>query len=104
LSLHFLLHFKRYSRLPRYIQQIIHHRFQQRDSFFASDRFGFALGIAGNQRAFGAGGRFRVAKYLNPVVDLFLELVFVDEAVDLQGAEEDGLAAEDCSELVRYYG
>ena len=25
---------------------------------------------------------------MNPVVDLFFELVFVDEAVDLQGAEE----------------
>jgi hypothetical protein len=25
---------------------------------------------------------------VNPFVDLFLELVFVDEAVDLQGAEE----------------
>jgi len=25
---------------------------------------------------------------LNPVVDLFFELVFVDETIDLQGAEE----------------
>jgi hypothetical protein len=25
---------------------------------------------------------------VNPIVDLFFELVFVDEAVDLQGAEE----------------
>ena len=33
-------------------------------------------------------GGFGVAKHVNPVVDLFLELVFVDEAVDLHGAEE----------------
>ena len=34
-----------------------------------------------------AGGGFGVAKHLNPV-DLFLELVFVDEALDPQGAEK----------------
>jgi len=32
--------------------------------------------------------RFGIPKNLNPVVDLFFELVFVDEVVDLHGAEE----------------
>jgi len=36
----------------------------------------------------GAGGRFSLAEDVNPFVDLFFELVFVDEAVDLHGAEE----------------
>jgi hypothetical protein len=79
---------KLYPRFPRDIQQVIHHRCQERNSFFASNRFRLSLGIAGNQRAVGARGGFGVAKYANPVVDLFLELVLVDEAVDLHGAEE----------------
>ena len=36
----------------------------------------------------GAGSGFGISKHSNPVVDLFFELVFVDEAVDLNGAEE----------------
>ena len=36
----------------------------------------------------GAGRRLGIAENFNPVVDLFLELVFVDEAIDLHGAEE----------------
>ena len=72
---------KLYPRFPRYIQQ-------QRDSLFVPNRFRLPLGIAGNQRAVGAGGGFGVAKHVNPVVDLFLELRFIDEAVDLHGAEE----------------
>ena len=36
----------------------------------------------------GAGGGLGVAEDVNPFVDLVFELVFVDEAVDLQGAEE----------------
>jgi len=75
----FLLRFKRYSRLPRYIQQVIHHRFQQRDSLFASDRFRLSLRIAGNQRAVGARGGLGVAEDVNPVVDLFFELVLIDK-------------------------
>ena len=55
---------------------------------FFSDRFGFALGIAGDQRAVGAGRRFGVSEDVNPFVDLFFEFVFVDEAVDLHGAEK----------------
>jgi len=31
---------------------------------------------------------------MNPVVDLFFELVFVDEAVDLQGAEKVAMPAD----------
>ena len=70
------------------IQQVIHHRFQQRYTFFASYRFSFPFRVAGDQRAGGAGGGFGIAEYFNPVVDLFFEFVFVDEAVDLRGAEE----------------
>jgi hypothetical protein len=55
---------------------------------FFSDRFGFTLGIAGDQRAVGAGRRFGVSEDVNPFVDLFFEFVFVDEAVDLERAEE----------------
>lgn len=36
----------------------------------------------------GAGGGVGVAKDVNPIVDLFFELVFIDEAVDLEGVEE----------------
>ena len=43
-----------------------------------------ALGVAGDQRAVCAGCGFGFAKDMNPVVDLFFELVFVD----LEGAEE----------------
>ena len=38
----------------------------------------------------GAGRRFSIAENFNPLVDLFFELVFVDEAIDLHGAEETG--------------
>jgi hypothetical protein len=34
------------------------------------------------------GGGLGVAKDVNPLVDLFFEFVFIDEAVDLHGAEE----------------
>jgi len=44
--------------------------------------------FAGNQRAAGAWRGHGVAKDLSPFVDLFFEFVFVDEAVDLDGAEE----------------
>ena len=35
--------------------------------------------------AVGAGSGFGFAKDANPFIDLFFELVFVDEAVDLHG-------------------
>jgi len=37
---------------------------------------------------------------MNPVVDLFLELVFVDEAVDLQRAEEVADAFADAVSMI----
>jgi len=79
-----LLHLKWYPRLPQDIQQVVHHRLDQRNAFFTADRFRFALGVAGDQRAVCAGCGFGFAKDMNPVVDLFFELVFVD----LEGAEE----------------
>ena len=57
------------SCLARNIQQIIHHRFDYRNPFFASDCLGIALRIAGDERAVGAGGGFGVAEDLNPFVD-----------------------------------
>ena len=79
-----------------------YHRLDQRNPFFASDRFRLALRIAGDQRAVGAGRRLGVAKDVNPVVDLFFELVFVNEAVDLDGAEEVGsLQVPACAERRR---
>jgi len=36
----------------------------------------------------GAGGGFGFSEDVDPVVDLFFELGFVDEAVDLDGVEE----------------
>jgi hypothetical protein len=54
----------------------------------APNRFGFTLRVPGDQRAVGAGGRFGFSEDVNPVVDLFFELGFVDEAVDLDGVEE----------------
>ena len=83
-----LFGFERYPGLLRNIQQIIHHRFQERSPFFTPHSFSFAFRVPRNQRAVGSRGGFGVAKNLNPVVDLVFELVFVDEAVDLHGAEE----------------
>ena len=82
------LRFEWYSRLARDIEQVIHYRPDQRDAFSASDRFGFALRVAGDERTFGAWRRFGVSEDVNPFVDLFFEFVFVDEAVDLHGPEE----------------
>jgi hypothetical protein len=76
------------SCLFRNIEQIIHHRLQQRNPFLASDRFRFSFGIARNKRAVGAGCRLGFSEDLNPFVDLFFKFVFVDEAVDFYGAEE----------------
>ena len=53
---------KRDAGLAGDVQQFINHRLEQRDAFFAADRFGFALGIAGDQRAVGAGGGFGFSK------------------------------------------
>src|SRR3989442_1272968 len=69
------LRLKRNSCLPRYIHPVIHHRFQQRDSLFVPNRFRLTLGIAGDQRAVGAGGGFGVAKYGNPFVGLSTKLL-----------------------------
>ena len=77
-----------YAGSSRDIQQIIDNGFQQRNSFLAANRFRFSFRITWDERAVGAGGGFGVAEYLDPVVDLFFEFVFVDEAVDLHGAEE----------------
>jgi hypothetical protein len=52
------------------------------------NRFRLSLGVAGDERAVGAGGGFGVAKGSNPVVDLFFEFILIDESVDLDGAEE----------------
>jgi len=66
------LRLERYSCLARDIEQVIRYRLDQRNPFFAADRFGFALGIAGDQRAGGAGSRLGVAEDVNPFVDVFL--------------------------------
>ena len=55
---------------------------------FGPDRFSFSFRITGDQWAVGSWRRFGFAEHLNPIVDLFFEFVFVDEAVDLHGAEE----------------
>jgi hypothetical protein len=59
-----------YAGSSRDIQQIIDNGFQQRNSFFASDRFRFSLGIARNERAVCSRRGFSLAEDLNPVVDL----------------------------------
>jgi len=70
--------------------------------FFASNRLGFSLGIAGDQRTAAVGSGFGAAKNANPFVDLFFEFVFVDEAVDPHGAEEVGsLQIPACAERGR---
>src|SRR5882672_3916979 len=58
------------------------------DPFFAAQFFGFAFGIAGNQRAGGAGGWFGGAEDADVVIDLALEGIRVNETVDAHGAEE----------------
>lgn len=78
---------KRYPCLFRDIQQIIHDGFEQWNPLFASDRFRFALGVARDERAVGAGSGFGVAEDSNPFVDLFFEFVLLDKAVDFHGVE-----------------
>src|SRR6266446_3718916 len=58
------------------------------DPFFAAQFFRFTFGVAGNQRTVGAGGWFGGAEDADIVVDLALEGIGVDEAVDAHGAEE----------------
>jgi hypothetical protein len=77
-----------YAGSSRDIEQIIDNGFQQRNSFFAANRFRFSFRIAWDQRAIGSWRRFGVSEDVNPVVDLFFEFVFVDEAVDLHGAKK----------------
>ena len=88
MAMKFLHRRELYAGSSRDIQQIIDNGFQQRNSCFAANRFRFSFGIAGDQWTVGAGGGFGIAENLNPVVDLFFELVLVDEAVDLHGTEE----------------
>src|SRR5512135_664450 len=76
-----LFQFKRNPCLLRYIQQVTHHRFQQRNTFFASDRFGFSFRIAGNQRAVCSGRGLAVAKDFDPFVPL-LDRVLIDRTID----------------------
>src|SRR5690349_24574049 len=82
------IYLERYSRLARDVEQVIDDRLDQRNASAASNRFGFPFRVAGDQRAVGAGGRLGAAEDVNPFVDLLFELVLVDEAVDLHGAEE----------------
>src|SRR5947199_3437193 len=84
----FLFHLKRYPRLPCNIQQILHHRLDKWNAFSTSDRLRFSLRVAGDQWAVGAGCGLGVSKDVNPFVDLLFEFIFLDEAVDLHGAEE----------------
>jgi hypothetical protein len=55
---------------------------------FASNRLGFSLRIAGDEWAVGAGRGLGVSENPDPFVDLVFEFIFVDEAVDLQGAKK----------------
>jgi hypothetical protein len=50
-------------------------RFQQRNTFLAANRLCFSLGIAGDQRAAGAGSGFGFAKDANPFANVFFEFV-----------------------------
>ena len=52
----------------------------------------------------GPGRGFGVAEDFNPFVDLFFELVLVDEAVDLQRAEEVVDAFADAAIRSRSHG
>ena len=52
----------------------------------ASNRLGFSLRV--DQRAATVGSGFGVAKDANPFIDGLFEFVFVDESVDLHGAEK----------------
>jgi len=88
-----------YACSSRDIQQIIDNGLEQRDSHFAANCFRWN---AGDQGAVGSRRGFGFAEDLNPVVDLFFEFVFVDEAVDLHGAEEvaDAFADAACGDFL----
>src|SRR6266852_2243440 len=58
------------------------------DPFFAAQSFGLAFGIAGNQRPVGARGWFGGAEDADVFVDLALEGIGVDEAIDAHGPKE----------------
>jgi hypothetical protein len=58
-----LFYLKRKSPSPREIQQVIHHRLDEWNAFFASNRLRFSLRIAAVEGTVGAGGGFGIAKY-----------------------------------------
>src|SRR5229473_2291187 len=60
----------------------------QRNAILAAQIFCFAFRIAGQQRPVGAGSRLGSAKSADVIVDLALEGIAVDEAVDLHRAKE----------------
>src|SRR5882724_9127980 len=67
------------------------------DPFFATQFFGFAFGIAGNQRAARAGGWFGGAEDADVFIDLALESIGFDEAVDAHSAKEMADAPADAA-------
>src|ERR1700682_410432 len=64
------------------------HRHNQRHALLAAQLFRVAFGIAWDERTVGAGRGFRGAKDADEVINLALELIGFDEAVNAKRAEE----------------
>src|ERR1700730_14423901 len=76
------------SCLPGDGAQVFDDRHDERHTVFAAFAFCFAFRIAGNERAIGAGSGLCGAEDADIIVDLALEDVGFNEAVDAHSAEE----------------
>src|SRR5258707_410812 len=70
------------------VAQLVDDGQNQGHAIFAAPFFRFAFRVAGQKRPVGTGGRLGGAEDADVVVNLALERIAVDEAVDLHGAEE----------------
>src|SRR5713226_1963398 len=82
---------------PGDVAQLFNDRQDQRDAIFAAAFLCFALRVAGQEGPGGAGGGLGGAKDANVVVNLALEGIAVDEAVNLHGAKEMADAVADAA-------
>src|SRR4029077_17100528 len=79
---------ERYTCLCGDIQEVFDDGKDQRHTRLTAHLFCFPFGVARNQGTLGAGGWLGGAKYADVVVDLTLELVSVNEAIDPHRTEK----------------
>src|ERR1700754_881359 len=75
-------------RLLRHPAQVFHYDRQQWDALLFASRLGCTFRVAGDERTRRAGRWFSRTQHTNPLIDLRLEVVRFNKAVDAKGAEE----------------